>query len=369
VPETTLDALRASATPALRAWLDAHAAPVDALAHRWRVVYDAIHGRAALHAPLGVSGWKDPADGWRVLAAHAGIDADLLRSALLVPLALTMRGRGADALPDDMLIVAATRVMGMISTRDRAATTEWLHAGNKTSRRVFTRLTGYATPDAWFGATGYDLDAERRATEAARAATVAREREAAKTARASARSAKADAKLDSRVRVKFDGREHTLSIRQMIDTLVQRGYRTLEPRRDGIVTVYWLMNDDGHAYSLGGVIERDYALDQIEAATGTRPTVRALLPITTYTQSLRGWAMPKSIPDLLADTLRAGRGAYRFTQGKQSEERKADAIERLDRWAQEYEASGARVVELAVVTYDRQNGKTYLPVIVVEPAA
>jgi len=364
---TLLDA----APPALRAWLDApsyHRAHARDLLDRWERVFNAVHGRESLHAPLGVSAWKDPADGWRTLAADTGLDAGLLIGAFLTPLALTMRGRGADALPDAMLIVVAVRVMGMIATRDRAAMNEWLHSSNKTSRRVFTRLTGYATPDAWFGALGYDLDAERREKDAARAAAAERER-AAKEARVRAKNAAMrDAKLDSLVRVNLDDREQVVSLRQMIDTLVRRGYRTIEPRRDGLATIYWMGHDDGHAYSLGGVIERDYALDQIEAATGTRPVVRALLPITTYTQSLRGWSMPKPIPDLLAETLRAGRGKYRFSAGKQGEEYKKDAIERLDRWAQEYEATGARVVELAVVTYDRTNGKTYLPVIVVEPA-
>lgn len=358
------------ATPALRAWLDNNSGAVDDVAGRYQRVYDALHGRTTISEPLPLSDWKDIDGVWRALLLDADVNPQIVVDTLIVPVALAARGRGDDdtAMPEEALIRLTARVMGMIATRDRKLAREWLHASNKTSLRVFKRLTGYAKPDDWFASVGFDLDAERREAEAARAAAAERERAQATAQRKAARSAKDNAKLDALIRYRApNGKEQVAAVREFIDTVIGLyGYRTIEPQRDGITTVYWIRDEDGNGYALGGTVERDYALDRIEALTGTRPVVPALLPITTYTQHVGGWSLPKPVNEILADTLRKGKGAYSFSTGKQREDRKKDAIEVLDRWAREYAAAGSRVIEQAVIVYDGRDGKTYLPAIVVE---
>lgn len=322
----------------------------------------ALRGELQLAPPRPSGGWRSPFATWAEVLAEAGEPAGALE-ALVVPAAheaIKVKPDGGDY-TDEVAIHAGARILGYIATRDRDALNDTLHAGNKLSRRFFTAITGAKTADEWLRRVGYDVDAQLAREAQARRDAEAREKAKAAAARQVAAQARQDAKLDKHVRYHMDGQPHTSTIREFIDLLVSRGFHHVEPRRDGMAIEWWITDGAGSAYQVGGVVERDYALDAIEHATGRRPSVRTPEAITSYSVRL-GQYDSRPAP---GQVMFKGRPKKHFA-GKPQDTKK-EAVARVERDAASYESTGHRVIERAVVGYEQAGyppRKWYVPVVV-----
>jgi hypothetical protein len=359
----TYDALRSSAGTDLRAWLDDNADTI----RKWEHFARALQGQEVLDSGgKPISGLSPEEHWWRPVLERNGVPVDAALAVVEQKAQEILRRPAATPMPDNVRVAAAMRVLAIIASRDRKAAKDWLHASNKTSLAFFRDVTGYAKPDQWFASVGYDLEEERRAAEAARAARVEQERLAEKAARAAKRSAKEEEKLNEKVRYR-DGNnvERIASVRDFLTERVRDGYRRIEPERDGMTVKWWLWNDaKGEGSGIpAGVVGRDYAAEEIERVTGVAPIIPTLPTIVNYSQSVTGWTMRKAPRDFVKDSMTPRSGVY----SKGMYDTKKEAVAMLDRWSREYTDSGAKVIELAVVTYSDRDGKKYAPVIVTEP--
>jgi len=352
----------AGASPDFRAWLDANVDRIEP----WLLLMHALQGRAVL--PVG-SGYKitgeDPIGAWWPSAlTQTGLPATVAEQ-VIAPLAARIAAKTGTAtdIPIPLRNAAAARVLAIVATRDRAASNDWLHASNKFSREVFKRVTGHAKPDSWFASVGYDLEAEQRAAEAARAERAAREAADRRAKQSAAAQAKIDEKLSQRVRYQVDGREHIGTVREMIDDRIRRGARNIQPSRDGMAIRWWIWNDDtGVGTMLGGTVERDYAANELERVTGVYPTLITLPPIVSYRRDWRRLAA-----EVVADESKARTAASTIKSIPRGMDTKKAAVQTLDHWFKTM-GPGQVVQELAVVEDTHHGDKVYFPIIVYAPA-
>lgn len=354
-------ALHDQAPPRLRTWLARQPVVAD-----YERVARALFGGPPLDEPRSERTWGRPEPVWRALLASQGIPERVFEH-LVVPvaqLARAVKPKGEDYadLSDDVVVAAGLRVLGMLATRDRAQLLDTLHARNKMSRRFFAAVTGETSVDAWLARVGVDVAAIHASEAAAREAAKAAEAARAVAAKEAAKEARVADKLSALVRFNLDGTERVGSHREFLDAMIAAGYRRIEPRRDGLATEWWLVNDATcSSVQAGGTIARDYAVDAVERRTGSRPVVPILHPVTSYSVRLGQYDLRKPPGEVMFK----GRTKKHFA-GKPQDTKK-EAVARVDQDAASYESTGHRVIERAVVGYEQAGyppRKWYVPVVV-----